>query len=248
VRVFPSAAAFGRHFSIPFCNFLLLSVRLLRPAAVAPPPPPPPPPAENFCNSYYMNESGVRCFFCPLPPPFPTAASAVSKCSRRRCNWPFFRNANNSVCCWKMEPVVLDDVAVAPHTFLIVWGTTALSWKIIGKLLCWPRSFWICSLAEEEEEEAVKEFSCALYIMMIWDEEDEEEFGCTLYIMMIWDLDIVYKSWRNHQFLWLECVIWSVICIFREGLIDVLKMLGHMSTGDLICSYYSNVPQICFRS
>jgi hypothetical protein len=88
--------AFGRHFSIPFCNFLLLSVRLLRPAAVAPPPPPPP--AENFCNSYYMNESGVRCFFCPLTPPFPTAASAVSKCSRRRCNWPFFRNANNTAC------------------------------------------------------------------------------------------------------------------------------------------------------
>jgi hypothetical protein len=31
VRVFPpaAAAAFGRHFSIPFCNFLLLSVTLL---------------------------------------------------------------------------------------------------------------------------------------------------------------------------------------------------------------------------
>jgi hypothetical protein len=29
VRVFPSAAAFGRHFSIPFGNFLLLSVRLM---------------------------------------------------------------------------------------------------------------------------------------------------------------------------------------------------------------------------
>jgi hypothetical protein len=40
--------------------------------------------------------------------------------------------------------------------------------------LWWPRSFWICSLAEEEEEEAEKEFSCALYIMMIWNEEDEE--------------------------------------------------------------------------
>jgi hypothetical protein len=38
--------------------------------------------------------------------------------------------------------------------------------------LCWPSSFWICSVAEEdeeeeEEEEAEKEFSCALYIMMI---------------------------------------------------------------------------------
>jgi hypothetical protein len=67
-----------------------------------------------------------------------------------------------------MEPVVLDDLAVAPHTFLIVRGTTALSWKIIGKSLsmCWPASFWICSLAEEEAE-AEKEFSCTLYIMMI---------------------------------------------------------------------------------
>jgi hypothetical protein len=98
---------------------------------------------------------------------------------------------------------------------------------------------------EEEEEEEEKEFSCALYIMMIWD---EEEFSCTLYRTMIWDLDMVYKPWRIHQFLWLECVIHSVICIFREGLIDVLKMLGHMSKGDLICSYYSTVPQICFRS
>jgi hypothetical protein len=41
-------------------------------------------------------------------------------------------------------------------------------------------------------------------------------------------------------------VIQSVICIIREGLIDVLKMLGHMGKGALICSYYSKFSSDLF--
>jgi hypothetical protein len=105
-RVFPSAATFWPSFFHSFLQFLAAVCQIIalglivRPAAAAAAaaPPPSPPPPEKFCNSYYMNESGFRCFFCPLPPPSPTAASAVSKCSERRCNWRFFQNANNSAC------------------------------------------------------------------------------------------------------------------------------------------------------
>jgi hypothetical protein len=67
---------------------------MVRPAAAAAAAAPPPPPAILITwMNLELRVFSVRYLILLLRPPL-----LFSKCSKRRCNWRFFQNANNSAC------------------------------------------------------------------------------------------------------------------------------------------------------